>query len=43
MALAVHQTGARENAQMRRHGVLRHSHEARQLTRRNVFRLARHE
>jgi hypothetical protein len=42
-ALAAYQTGVRENAQMRRHGVLRHSHVARQFARRNAFRLSRHE
>src|SRR5271157_234749 len=31
VTLAAHQTGARENAQVRRHGVLRNGHEARQF------------
>ena len=40
VALPDDQTGAGENGEMRRHGVLRHSHQAGEFARRNAFRFS---
>ena len=43
MTLAAHEACARKDRQMRRHGVLRHRHEASELARRNALRLSRYQ